>query len=180
MDARYPWLWDTDMDNCTFDALLAGRTSLPCFDTRWAMLRLVEYAPFAEIKRLLPVDGFLALWPSLLGQVRSGMRRDGMDFMYRWFLERKQFHANKVTALVDREAPKDLADLFWLCCRDGLSLAGALAGTGGKAAGIFPPVVAQALSHALQSGVPDVFWIERPAEADFDAGVQRLIREIME
>jgi len=48
-----------EMDNGTFDALFAGQTALPPFDTRWAILRLIEYAPYAEIKRLLPVDSFL-------------------------------------------------------------------------------------------------------------------------
>lgn len=88
--------------------------------------------------------------------------------------------ANKITALVDRQAPKDMADIFWLCCRDNLSLTGAMEGASGKAAGIFPPVVAQALDRAQRRGVPDIFWIEKPAEEDFKTGVQRLIRQIME
>ena len=92
MNERYPWLWDVDMDNSTFEGLLQGRTTRPPFDARWAMLRLIEYSPYAEIKRLLPVEGFLALWPSLIGHVRSSMRRDGMDFMYRWLRERTPSH----------------------------------------------------------------------------------------
>lgn len=80
------------MDNGTFEAVLAGRQVMPAFDMRWALLRLIEYAPYAEIKRLLPVAGFLTLWPSVLGHVRSNMRRDGMDFMYRWLLERQASH----------------------------------------------------------------------------------------
>ena len=92
MNGQYSWLWDVDMDNGTFDALLAGRTVAPPFDKRWALLRLIEYAPYAEIKRLLPVAGFIALWPSLIGHVRSRMRREGMDFMYRWLRERNPAH----------------------------------------------------------------------------------------
>jgi hypothetical protein len=92
MNGHYPWLWDVDMDNGTFEALLAGRTAIPPFDTGWAILRLVEYAPYAEIKRLLPIETFLALWPELISHVRSRMRRDGMDFMCRWIQERKTFH----------------------------------------------------------------------------------------
>lgn len=88
--------------------------------------------------------------------------------------------ANKITALVDRQAPKDMADIFWLCCRDSLSLTGALENANGKAAGIFPPVVAQALDRAQRMGVPDVFWIEKPETKDFADGMGRLIREIME
>ena len=88
--------------------------------------------------------------------------------------------ANKITALVDRQAPKDMADIFWLCCRDSLSLTGALEGANGKAAGIFPPVVAQALDRAQRMGVPDVFWIVKPEAKDYAARVQGLIRGIME
>ena len=87
--------------------------------------------------------------------------------------------ANKITALVDRQAPKDMADIFWLCCRDSLSLTGALDGASGKAAGIFPPLVAQALDRAQRMGVPDVFWIAKPEAKEYEAGMQRLIREIM-
>lgn len=93
---------------------------------------------------------------------------------------RENILANKISALVDRQAPKDVADIFWLCCRDRFSLAGALEGASGKAAGIFPPVVAQALDRAQHLGVPDVFWIEKPETRDFEDGIQRLIREIME
>jgi hypothetical protein len=88
--------------------------------------------------------------------------------------------ANKITALVDRQAPKDVADIYWLCCRDNLSLVGAMEGADGKAAGIFPPVVAQALERARRIGIPEVFWIEKPAADDFAEGIQRLVREIME
>ena len=44
----------------------------------------------------------------------------------------------------------------------------------------FPPAVAQALDRAQRMGVPDVFWIEKPDAADYAAGVQGLIRQIME
>ena len=61
-----------------------------------------------------------------------------------------------------------------------LSLTGAMESASGKAAGIFPPVVAQPFDRVQRAGVPDVFWIEEPEAEDFKAGVQRLIREIME
>lgn len=87
MERRYPWLWDTDLDNEAFEALLRGERRDPQRDTLWALRRLIEYAPFSEIKRLLPRELFLREWPRLSGRVRSDMRRRGMDFFHRWLRE---------------------------------------------------------------------------------------------
>jgi len=50
----------------------------------------------------------------------------------------------------------------------------------GKAAGVFPPVVAAALAHAMRQGVPDVPWILPPDPKQFEADVQRLLQAIMD
>jgi hypothetical protein len=88
--------------------------------------------------------------------------------------------ANKITALLDRQEPKDAADLFWLCCRDRLDLLAAIQEAGGKAAGIFPPLVARALADALKLGVPRVAWRDPPDENEFSAGLNQLIHAIMD
>jgi len=93
MQPRYPWLWDTDLDNEAFDALLRGSRRDEARDERWAMLRLVEYAPFAEIKRLLPRETFLKRWPELSPRVRSAARRQGMNFFHEWLTEHQPAHA---------------------------------------------------------------------------------------
>lgn len=90
--AHYPWLWDSEMDNRTFEAVLRGGTAVPPHDVRWAIVRLVEYAPFSEIKRLLPVQTFLDLWPEIAVRVRSRTRREGMEFYYHWLLEQQMSH----------------------------------------------------------------------------------------
>jgi len=59
--------------------------------------------------------------------------------------------ANKITALIDREEPKDLADIWGFCCRLGLSLKTALEGASSKAAGVFPADVARLLCTATKS-----------------------------
>ena len=81
---RYPWLWDVDMDNATFEAILNEKTVVGALDADWAMLRLIEYAPFRDIKQLLPFDGFIRKWPSLKSKVRSGSRRKGMEYWVAW------------------------------------------------------------------------------------------------
>ncbi len=64
--------------------------------------------------------------------------------------------AYKISALLDQQEPKDLADIFWMCCRDQLDLLAAIEQAGGKAAGVFPPAVARALAEGLREGLPRV------------------------
>ena len=77
---QYAWLWDVDLDNAEFEDILHGRHAAAGLDADWAMLRLIEYAPYHEIKRLLPRENFLKRWPALMGRVRSESRRNGMDY----------------------------------------------------------------------------------------------------
>ena len=92
---------------------------------------------------------------------------------------RENILANKITAVVDRHAPKDFADIYWLCSVEGLDIASALEGAAGKAAGVFPPLVAKALEEGRRNGVPDVFWIRRPGNREFDEGMRRLVAALM-
>ena len=82
--------------------------------------------------------------------------------------------ANKLTALVDREEPKDLADVWGFCCTLGLSLEGALVGAQSKAAGLFAPDVARFL---LQAGTDDwrlVRWTDGPDAERFVSDLHAL------
>jgi len=92
MEARFPWLWDSEMDSAEFEAILRGAGGGPPHDSRWALLRLIEYAPYADIQRLLPRDRFLEEWPALATRVRSRTRREGMDFLYQWFQQSSAYH----------------------------------------------------------------------------------------
>ena len=70
--------------------------------------------------------------------------------------------ANKVTALLDREEPKDLADVWGLCRRGGLVLRDALVGASSKAVGVFAADVARALLGATPEDWRLVRWIAPP------------------
>lgn len=70
--------------------------------------------------------------------------------------------ANKVTALVDRDEPKDLADVWGFCCKMGLPLASAIEGAGSKAAGIFPADIARRLCTVTHDDWKLVRWNEPP------------------
>ncbi|MBN2385587.1 MAG: nucleotidyl transferase AbiEii/AbiGii toxin family protein [Anaerolineales bacterium] len=73
--------------------------------------------------------------------------------------------ANKITALLDREEPKDLADIWGFCQQKGLSLEEAISGAQGKAAGVFPADLARVLCSATKADWEAVRWI-RPPQVD--------------
>jgi hypothetical protein len=73
--------------------------------------------------------------------------------------------ANEVITLVDREEPKDLADVGGFCCLMRLPLADALQGAQGKAAGLFGPDGARVLVGATRSHWELDRWIT-PPDAD--------------
>jgi hypothetical protein len=87
--------------------------------------------------------------------------------------------ANKLTALVDRQEPKDLADVWGFCVRMGLSLGHALEGARGKAAGLFPADLARALLSATSSDWRLVRWIEAPPVEQFLGDLHRLGEELL-
>lgn len=70
--------------------------------------------------------------------------------------------ANKITALIDREEPKDLADIWGFCCHMGLSIEAALEGASSKAAGIFPADLARLLCTVTRDDWAVVKWIDKP------------------
>jgi len=62
---KYAWLWDVDMDPEAFERILADPEGVSVKQRQWAVVRLIEYAPWPEIQRLLPRDFFLKQWPEL-------------------------------------------------------------------------------------------------------------------
>ena len=75
--------------------------------------------------------------------------------------------ANKVTALLDREEPKDLADIWGFCCQKGLSLQDAITNAQSKAAGVFPADLARVLCSAARPDWEAVRWINAPPPEAF-------------
>ncbi len=70
--------------------------------------------------------------------------------------------ANKITALLDREEPKDLADIWGFCCKMKLSLQDAITNAESKAAGIFPADLGRLLCSATESDWAAIRWIDPP------------------
>lgn len=70
--------------------------------------------------------------------------------------------ANKLTALIGREEPRDVADVWGLCTKLGLSINEAIAGAQSKSSGIYPLDLARRLCEVTRADWEAVMWIETP------------------
>ncbi len=82
--------------------------------------------------------------------------------------------ANKVTALLAREEPKDLADIWGFCCQMHLSLQAAITDAQSKAAGIFPADLARVLISTKKVDWETIRWIQPPPVETFIAQLHEL------
>lgn len=81
---RLPFVWDYDIDEDRFRGLLAGEMVLGRLDRDWAAVRLIEYAPYHEIVRLLGFQALVKDWPKWRSRIRSASRKRGLDFLVEW------------------------------------------------------------------------------------------------
>jgi hypothetical protein len=130
-------------------------------------VRFVIAAPEVDLKVELVNDV-----PSRVGQVSAHPTLGRLD-------SAENILANKLTALADRQEPKDLADVWGFCIRMGLRLTPALEGAHGKAAGLFPVDLARPLLDARRSDWEMVRWIEPPPVDEFLKDLRRLGEELL-
>ena len=81
---RLPWVWDYDISAEQFQALVDGSLTLGSLDRSWAVVRLLEYAPWPEIVRILGYRSLVEQWPEWRDRVRSESRRRGLGFVAEW------------------------------------------------------------------------------------------------
>ena len=87
--------------------------------------------------------------------------------------------ANKVTALLDREEPKDFADIWWFCSQMGLSLEEAISNAESKAAGVFPADLARLLCTATEADWAAVRWVSPPPVKEYLAELNSLGEKLL-
>jgi hypothetical protein len=85
---RLAYVWDYDLDEQQFHELLDGRRVIGRLDQDWAAQRLLEYAPYEEIIRLLGFARLVQGWPRWRAHIRSQSRRRGFDFLVEWLPEK--------------------------------------------------------------------------------------------
>jgi hypothetical protein len=79
-----PYVWDYELDEGQFINLLEGKTTLGRLNSDWAAIRLLEYAPYPEVVRLLGFKRLIEGWPKWRVNVRSVSRKRGYDFLVEW------------------------------------------------------------------------------------------------
>jgi len=85
---RLPYVWDYDIDSSQFLEILEGRQTIGRLDRDWAAYRLLEYAPYEEIVRILGFRKLVENWPRWRGRIRSKSRVRGFDFLVKWLSEK--------------------------------------------------------------------------------------------
>jgi hypothetical protein len=87
MDAqenRLPYVWDYEISEQEFQAMLAGKLKKGRLGQDWAAVRLLEYAPYEEIVQRLGFVGLVQGWPRWRDKIRADNRRRGFDFLVEW------------------------------------------------------------------------------------------------
>jgi hypothetical protein len=84
---QLPYVWDYDINREQFSALLKGELVLGRLDQTWAAVRLLEYAPYDEIRKLIGFPLFVKKWSEWRPYIRSRQRRDAYDFLAIWLPE---------------------------------------------------------------------------------------------
>jgi hypothetical protein len=87
--------------------------------------------------------------------------------------------ANKLTALLGRNEPKDVADVWALTLGLGLSIKDAITGAQSKAAGLYPPDLARRLFQVTQQDWATVRWITPPDPEQFIREVKDLAESLI-
>jgi hypothetical protein len=144
---------------------------------RWDCQVLLKEDRFARLN-LIQEKGTLKLElvndvPAHAGQIRKHPVLGRLD-------SPENILANKLTAVIDREEPKDLADIWGFCCRLGLSIEDAIEGAQSKAAGIFPADLARVLLRAGRKDWELVRWIEPPEPSTFLADLHMLGERLLQ
>jgi uncharacterized protein YndB with AHSA1/START domain len=78
---RLWYVWDYDIDEETFQAMLDGKVTLGRLGRDWAAIRLLEYAPYREIVRRLGFPTLVRDWSRWRNSIRSEGRQRGFDFL---------------------------------------------------------------------------------------------------
>ena len=81
---RLWYVWDYNIDEETFQAMLDGKVTRGRLGRDWAAVRLLEYAPYREIVARLGFPVLVQDWPLWRSRLRSPSRQRGFDFLVEW------------------------------------------------------------------------------------------------
>ena len=88
MNSKAKYVWDYDLDQDEFDDILAGRRTRGRLDRDWAAVRVIEWAPYHEMVRLIGFPALVNEWPRWRSRIRSEQQRRSIDFLVAWLPRR--------------------------------------------------------------------------------------------
>jgi len=89
------YLWDYDISEDEFKQILSGERVIGRLGQDWAALRLLEYAPYEDIVRLLGFTRLMQNWSRWRIHIRSKSRQRGFDFLVAWLPEKHPEYCNE-------------------------------------------------------------------------------------
>lgn len=129
-------------------------------EERFARLNLVQRDVSLKIEMINDV-------PARVGEIQNHPILGRLD-------SAENILANKVTALLDREEPKDLADIWGFCYQKDLSLQAAITDAQSKAAGVFPADLGRVLCSVQKEDWEAIRWIQAPPAETFISQLNQL------
>ncbi len=81
---RSPLVWDYDLSESDFRAMLDGTLTRGRLGQDWAVIRLLEYGQYRDIIHLLGYRRLIEGWPTWRAHLRSASRVRGFDFLVAW------------------------------------------------------------------------------------------------
>lgn len=144
--------------------------------SEWAVQVVIRDLRFV---RLMVKQGQLELKVEFINDVPSHVGALIQHPQFGRLDSRENILANKVTAALDREEPKDLADIWALCVLGDLSLDRAVHAAGSKAAGVFAPDLARVLASASAADYELIRWRQAPGLDAFCRDLASLAKELL-
>ncbi|MFN2233753.1 MAG: hypothetical protein ACK2U1_05955 [Anaerolineales bacterium] len=89
MNSRPHFVWDYDISNSEFQAILSGELTIGRLGQDWAVVRLLEYGTYREIIQMLGYRRLIEGWPRWRDKIRSDSRKRGYDFLSEWIPEHR-------------------------------------------------------------------------------------------
>jgi len=84
LKTRAKYVWDYDLAQDEFDDILAGRRTRGNLDRDWAAVRVIEWAPYHEMVRLIGFPALVNEWSRWRSRIRSEQQRRAIDFLVDW------------------------------------------------------------------------------------------------
>lgn len=137
---------------------------IQAFNTHWKCEVIQKEERFARINL---IDNNAMLKIELINDVPSRVGKTQKHPILGRIDNPENILANKITALLDRNEPKDLADIWGFCCVKGLSINHAIVNAQGKAAGVFPADLGRALCSVNKADWQAIRWISAPNADEF-------------